>query len=210
MKVELFDTSLRDGLQQPNLEISIPNAVGLLERMGTFGVHYAEIGFAGANPFVGDLAQALDSVDTGAMKLALFGRTRGRGTKVQDWPDVKFMVRHKGRIPVAVVVVKSRLLDVVKSLETTPEENLLMAYETIECLRDCGLEVFVDFEHAMDAACGRRENGEPCDAEFGRRGLDSTGIRIAGWAWRIPGRRSLPAPCRCRERCWERASVVAT
>src|SRR6266568_4501002 len=45
-----------------------------------------------------------------------------------------------------------------------------MAYETIECLRDCGLEVFVDFEHAMDAACGRRENGEPCDAEFGRQG----------------------------------------
>jgi hypothetical protein len=28
-KVELFDTSLRDGLQQPNLDISVPNAVGL-------------------------------------------------------------------------------------------------------------------------------------------------------------------------------------
>ena len=34
-----------------------------------------------------------------------------------------------------------------------------MAYETIECLQDNGLEVLVDFEHAMDAACGRRENG---------------------------------------------------
>ena len=55
-RVELFDTSLRDGLQQPNLEISIPNAVSLLQRMGAFGVHYAEIGFAGANQFVGDLA----------------------------------------------------------------------------------------------------------------------------------------------------------
>ena len=46
-KVELFDTSLRDGLQQPNLEISVPNAVSLLQRMGSFGVRYAEIGFAG-------------------------------------------------------------------------------------------------------------------------------------------------------------------
>ena len=54
-RVELFDTSLRDGLQQPNLEISVPNAVLLLQRMGAFGVHYAEIGFAGANQFVGDL-----------------------------------------------------------------------------------------------------------------------------------------------------------
>ena len=33
-RVELFDTSLRDGLQQPNLDISVPNAVGLLDRMG--------------------------------------------------------------------------------------------------------------------------------------------------------------------------------
>lgn len=171
-KVELFDTSLRDGLQQPNLDISVQNAVSLLQRMSAFGVQYAEIGFAGANQFVGDLANALDSNDTGSMKLALFGRTRGRGTRVQEWPDVKFIIRHKKRIPVAVVVVKSRLLDVAKSLETTPEENLRMACETIDCLHESGLEVIVDLEHAMDAAYGRRENGETCDPDFSKRTLD--------------------------------------
>ena len=171
-KVELFDTSLRDGMQQPNIDISVPNAVSLLERMAAFGFRYAEIGFAGANQFVSDLSSALDSVDTGAMKLALFGRTRGRGAKVQKWHDVQFIVSRRKRVPVAVIVVKSRLLDVMKSLETTPEENLLMAYETIECLQDSGLEVIVDLEHAMDAACGRRENGNLCDADFSRRSLD--------------------------------------
>jgi 2-isopropylmalate synthase len=171
-KVELFDTSLRDGMQQPNIDISVPNAVSLLQRMGAFGVHYAEIGFAGANKFVGDLTGALSPVDTGAMKLALFGRTRGRGAKVQQWPDVQFIVAHKKRVPVAVVVVKSRLLDVMRSLETTPKENLLMASETIQCLQDHGLEVIVDLEHAMDAVCGRRENGEDCDDDFSRRSLD--------------------------------------
>ena len=171
-KVELFETSLRDGMQQPNIDISVPSAVGLLQRMATFGVQYAEIGFAGANQFVGDLTSALYSADTGAMKLALFGRTRGRDAKVQEWPDVQFIVSHKKRVPVAVVVVKSRLLDVMRSLETTPEENLLMAYETIGCLQDSGLEVIVDFEHAMDAACGRRENGDVCDGDFSKRSLD--------------------------------------
>ena len=171
-RVELFDTSLRDGMQQPNLEISVPNAVMLLQRMAGFGVHYAEIGFAGANRFVVDLTGALAPVDTGAMQLALFGRTRGRGVKVQDWPDVQFILSHKKRVPVAVVVVKSRLLDVMKSLETTPEDNLLMAYETIACLHDNGLKVLVDFEHAMDAACGRRENGVECDPDFRKRTLD--------------------------------------
>jgi 2-isopropylmalate synthase len=171
-KVELFDTSLRDGLQQPNIDISVPNAVGLLERMASFGIHYAEIGFAGANQFVSDLAAALEPVDTGAMKLALFGRTRGRGSRVQDWPDAQFILRHQKRVPVAVLVVKSRLLDVMKSLETTPEENLMMACETIAYLQDSGLEVIIDLEHAMDAACGRRENGSLCDHEFHQRSLD--------------------------------------
>jgi 2-isopropylmalate synthase len=171
-KVELFDTSLRDGLQQPNLEISVPNAVMLIERMAAFGVKYAEIGFAGANQFVSDLTGALDRVDTGAMKLALFGRTRGRGAKVEDWPDVQFILRHKRRVPVAVLVVKSRLLDVQKSLETTPEENLLMMRETIDCLQSHGLEVIVDLEHAMDAKCGRCENGDLCGEDFARRALD--------------------------------------
>ncbi len=171
-KVELFDTSLRDGLQQPNLEISAPGAVGLLQRMSAFGVRYAEVGFAGANQFIGELMSALEHADTGAMRLALFGRSRGRGVRVEEWPDVQFIVRHKARIPAAVIVVKSRLLDVMKSLETTPEENLRMAYETIACLQDYGLEVLVDLEHAMDATCGRRENGVECDAEFKQQSLD--------------------------------------
>ncbi len=171
-KIELFDTSLRDGLQQPDLEISVPNAVRLLERMAAFGMRYAEIGFAGANQFVSDLTDALAGVDTGAMRLALFGRTRGRGAKVEEWPDVQFIVKHRQRVPAAVVVVKSRLLDVERSLETTPEENLRMAWETIEHLQAQGLEVLVDLEHAMDASCGRRENGSPCDAEFNRRSVE--------------------------------------
>lgn len=168
-QVELFDTSLRDGLQQPNLEISVPNAINLLQRMSAFGVHYAEIGFAGANQFVSELTEALDLVDTGGIRLALFGRTRGRGVKVEDWPDVKFMLAHKHRISAAVIVVKSRLLDVARSLETTPEENLQMAFDTIAYLQERGLEVIVDLEHAMDAACGRREMGIASDAEDARR-----------------------------------------
>src|SRR6266567_1514340 len=159
-QVELFDTSLRDGMQQPNLEISVPDAISLLQRMAAFGVHYAEIGFAGAHQFVSDLTHALENADTGAMKLALFGRSRGRGTRVADWPDVRFILQHKQRVPVAVIVLKSRLLDVGKSLET------------IAFLQDNDLEVIVDLEHAMDAACGRRECGAPCDLDFRARTLD--------------------------------------
>jgi 2-isopropylmalate synthase len=171
-KVEIFDTSLRDGMQQPNLEISVPNAVLLLERMAAFGVHYAEIGFAGANHFVSDLTSALANVSTGTMKLALFGRSRGRDARVEDWPDVQFILRHKRRVPVAVIVVKSRLLDVERSLGVSPEENLRMTWETIDCLQSHGLEVIVDLEHAMDAQYGRCEHGEPCGGDYSKRMRD--------------------------------------
>jgi 2-isopropylmalate synthase len=171
-QVELFDTSLRDGLQQPNLEISVPNAISLLQRMAAFGVRYAEIGFAGANQFVTDLTPALDGTAIGPMRLALFGRTRAPGARAQDWPDIQFIIQHKECIPAAVIVVKSRLLDVERSLETTPEENLRMAFDTVACLQDHGLEVLIDLEHAMDAACGRREFGEPSDPDFHARSLD--------------------------------------
>jgi 2-isopropylmalate synthase len=171
-RVEIFDTSLRDGLQQPNLEISVPSAVHLLERMGAFGIHYAEIGFAGANHFVTQLTQALEKANIGNMKLALFGRTRGRGVRVADWPDLQFMLAHKDRVSTAVIVVKSRLLDVQRSLETTPEENLLMVAETIAFLQDHCLEVIVDLEHAMDAFCGREEFGALSTPEFAAQTLN--------------------------------------
>ena len=170
-QIEIFDTSLRDGLQQPNLEISVPAAVHLLERMGAFGIHYAEIGFAGANQFVTQLAHALQNANTGIMKLALFGRTRGRNIQVADWPDLQLMVDHKARISTAVIVVKSRLLDVQRSLETTPEENLLMVRETIAYLQEHGLEVVVDLEHAMDAYCSREEFGLPSTPDFAQQTL---------------------------------------
>ncbi len=168
-RVELFDTSLRDGLQQPGLEISVPNAVLLLKRMASFGVAYAEIGFAGANHFVDDLTRTLEEVETPGMKLALFGRTRGRGLRIEDWPDVQFILERRKRVPVAVIVIKSRLLDVEQSLETTPEENLKMAWETIDSLQQHGMEVIVDLEHAMDAARGRRECGAHAEDDFARR-----------------------------------------
>ena len=73
------------------------------------------------------------------------------------------MVEHKGRVGAAVVVVKSRLLDVASSLGVTAEENMLMVCETVAFLQDAGLEVLVDLEHAMDAACGRMQFGERAD-----------------------------------------------
>ena len=158
-RVEVFDTSLRDGLQQPNLEISVPNAVGLLQRMAAFGVRYAEIGFAGANQFVERPDRgALSSCDTGRDEAGVVrpdARPRAQGCR--SGRTCSSWLARKARVPVAVVVVKSRLLDVSGRWRRRRKRTCCMARETIECLQDNGLEVLVDLEHAMDAtAAGAR------------------------------------------------------
>ena len=140
--------------------------------MGAFGIRYAEIGFAGANQFVTDLTGASSRSIRAPCSLPCLAGPAAVARKSRIGPTSNSSLLDKKRVPVAVVVVKSRLLDIAKSLETTPEENLLMVLDTIQCLQDNGLEVFVDFEHAMDAACGRRENGNPCGDDEKKRSLD--------------------------------------
>ena len=77
-QMELFDTSLRDGMQQPNLEISVPErGVAFCSACPRLACTMPRSDSPGRNQFVSDLTRALEDADTGAMKLALFGRSRG-------------------------------------------------------------------------------------------------------------------------------------
>jgi 2-isopropylmalate synthase len=147
--------------------------------MGQFGVHYAEIGFAGANQFVSDLTAAL--LDNGRYRrdeagaLRPIARARRAGCRIG--PTSQFMVRHKQRVPVAVVVVKSRLLDVAQLAGDDAGGEPVMARETVACLQHNGLKSFVDFEHAMDAWGGRRENGEAAKIRHAAASICSSSSR---------------------------------
>ena len=131
-KIELFDTSLRDGMQQPNLEISVANAVGLLQRMGAFGVKARRSGLQGPINLSMILTTGVargDQWRDGSFFSAYGAQTCGfcrnprRGCAAEDWPG-RPVHSAAQRGMTAVVVVKARLLDVAKSLETTADMNL--------------------------------------------------------------------------------------
>ena len=148
--VEIFGTLFRDGMQGRNMKMSLPDALNVLHMMQGVGFHYAELGFAGSNDFSTKLIRAAVKEDFGQMKLAAFGRTLVA--------DVDAILNLK--VPVAVIVCKSRLLDVIVDLGTNRKGNLTMIRETIRRLKEQGREVILDLEHAMDAVCGRREYGK--------------------------------------------------
>lgn len=160
-KVELLDTTFRDGMQHEKMSISLTDALKIVRRMAQVGFHVAELGFACANEFAQNLIQAALQEDLGQMQIAAFGRTRKPKEKVQDSVDVQAML--KLGMPVAVIVCKSRLMDVVNSLQTDQAENLAMIKDTVSYLKDQGLTVYLDLEHALDAYYGRGRFGELMD-----------------------------------------------
>lgn len=169
-EVKLFDTTFRDGFQQGgDMQMSDDDALKTLRRLDEMGVHYAEIAFGGAHKFGADLIQAASKLSFGQLKLAVFGRTRKAKTAVKDHPDIQKILA--AEVPVGVLVCKSRLVDVLKSLQTWPEENLAMIADSVQYLKSAGLEVILDLEHSMDAVCGRGGYGEKISEDDARLNL---------------------------------------
>jgi Isopropylmalate/homocitrate/citramalate synthases len=78
-------------------------------------------------------------------KLAAFGSTRRKYTRPKDDESLNAIV--KADVPVAVIFGKSWTLHVKEVLGVTWEENLAMITESVEYLREHGMEVIYDAEH---------------------------------------------------------------
>ena len=50
MKLELYDTTLRDGAQMEGLSLSVEDKLKIARKLDELGVHYIEGGWPGSNP----------------------------------------------------------------------------------------------------------------------------------------------------------------
>ena len=49
-KIELYDTTLRDGTQQEGISLSVEDKLAITKRLDDLGIDIIEGGYAGANP----------------------------------------------------------------------------------------------------------------------------------------------------------------
>ena len=49
-KVEIYDTTLRDGSQREGVSLSVTDKLKIAEKLDKFGVSYIEGGWPGSNP----------------------------------------------------------------------------------------------------------------------------------------------------------------
>jgi 2-isopropylmalate synthase len=155
-KVEIYDTTLRDGSQLEGISLTVDDKLRIAEQLDWLGVHYIEAGWPGANPKDVELFQrAQGELKLSTSTLVAFGMTRRVKGKVDSDDTLRNLV--EANTPVVCIVGKSWDYHVLDTLETTLDEGVAMVSDSVEFLRAEGREVFFDAEHFFD---GYRANPE--------------------------------------------------
>ena len=154
--IEIFDTTLRDGLQVEGVSATVEDKLRIAEQLDHLGVAFVEGGWPGANPKdVEFFARACSELRLETSTLVAFGSTRRPKGKVDE--DVTLRNLVEAGTPAVCIVAKSSQYHVTEALETTLDEGEAMIADSVGYLIGRGRQVLVDMEHFFD---GYRANPE--------------------------------------------------
>jgi 2-isopropylmalate synthase len=147
-RIEIYDTTLRDGSQGLGISFSVLDKLRIAERLDQFGVHYIEGGWPGSNPKDIEFFDEAKRRTFRNARLAAFGATRRKGVTAEGDDQVRLLI--DAETPVVTIVGKTWLLHVKEVLQTTADENLAMIEDTVRHLKKHGRFVVYDAEHSFD------------------------------------------------------------
>jgi 2-isopropylmalate synthase len=151
----VYDTTLRDGLQEHGREISILDAKNFAKKLDALGFTWLEAGFASAGEDQMSRIKELVRLNLKNTKISAFGRTRGKKETVENATDLNAILL--SGVKTATIVGKARKRDVINSLKADLQTNLSMVFESIQYLKEKGLEVIFDAEHFFDGLVDNKE-----------------------------------------------------
>ena len=147
-RIEIYDTTLRDGSQGEGISYSVEDKIRIARRLDEFGMDYIEGGWPGSNPKDESFFERMKSIPLKHARLAAFGSTRRANVRCEDDPQVQTLLR--AETPVITLVGKTWESHVLYALKTTLVENLAMISETVAYLKAHGRTVVYDLEHFFD------------------------------------------------------------
>ncbi|HEY6953501.1 MAG TPA: citramalate synthase, partial [Bacteroidota bacterium] len=148
MKVQIYDTTLRDGTQREGISLSCDDKLKIAQRLDDLGVDFIEGGWPGSNPKDADFFERVRSIPFKHAVVAAFGSTCRAGSEPCDDSNIRALLDAK--TDVCTVVGKTSLLHVTDVLQTTPEENLRIIEQSVAFLKSKGKRVIYDAEHFFD------------------------------------------------------------
>jgi 2-isopropylmalate synthase len=148
VKLEMFDTTLRDGAQTEGVSFSVSDKIEIVKTLDEFGVRYIEAGNPGSNPKDMEFFRSAAGLALKNARLVAFGSTKRKNIAVED--DGNVMSLLQANTDVVAVFGKSWDLHATEILNTTLEENLSCVRETVRFFKGKGKEVIFDAEHFFD------------------------------------------------------------
>ncbi len=149
MKVLVYDTTLRDGMQGEGMSVSVDEKLRIAHALDDLGVHFVEAGFPASNPKEEEVFDLLSRETFERSEIVAFGMTRRRDAEASADPALRLLA--DSFAPVCTLVGKTWSLHLEKVTQVDPEENLRMIADSVGFLHDQGKRVVYDAEHFFDA-----------------------------------------------------------
>ena len=147
-KIEIYDTTLRDGAQGEGVSFSLHDKIVIAQRLDEMGVDYVEGGYPLSNDKDAAFFQKLRETPLKNAKLTAFGMTRRKGVAAEDDPGMIALIQSDA--PCCTIVGKTWDFHVDEVLRVSREENLAMIRDSVAYLVSQGREVIYDAEHCFD------------------------------------------------------------
>ncbi len=147
-RIEIYDTTLRDGTQAEGVSLSLEDKLMIAEKLDAFGIDYIEGGYPLSNPKDKAFFEQVRLRPIRRARIAAFGMTRRKGQTAER--DAGMLALLQSQAPVITVVGKSWNLHVREVLRVSPDENLDMIAESLALMVKHGRETIFDAEHFFD------------------------------------------------------------
>ncbi len=169
-KVELYDTTLRDGAQSEGISFSVVDKLKICEKLDSLGIDYIEGGWPGANPKDMDFFKKAKSLKLNRAKLVAFGSTRRSGTKASKDRVLNNLL--EAGTDIITIFGKSWDLHVKEVFKCDLDENLSMIEDSVKYLKSKARSVFFDAEHFFDGYKDNKDYAIKCLKAAAKAGAD--------------------------------------
>ncbi len=170
-QVKIYDTTLRDGTQAEDFNLSLADKIRIAQKLAYLGIHYLEGGWPGSNPKDKDFFTEIRNYDLGPCRVAAFGSTHHKDRPPESDSNMQELLISLA--PVVTIFGKSSLFQVKEILQTTPERNLELITGSLGYLKPRVQELFYDAEHFFDGFKDDREYALKTLEAAGAGGADS-------------------------------------
>lgn len=147
-KLEIYDTTLRDGAQAEDVSFSAEDKVLIAQKLDSLGVHFIEGGWPGANPKDIEFFRMIKTIPLKYAEVIAFGSTRKASNTVRKDPNLQALLGADTKI--ITLFGKTWSLHVTDALGISLHKNLDLIGDSITYLRGKGRRVFYDAEHFFD------------------------------------------------------------